>query len=174
VRALVLLSLPVALAAGSAHALSTVTCQSSSFRLGPSAEASEKTGQHTATFALTNTSAAGCTTRGYPTIVLLDAGGRSLRFTYHDGGDQMISPQPPRRVTVAPGGKAYFAFNKYRCDIRATAVARFVLVSLPGSSSRLRLGLQRYPIIDFCSERPSRIVSVSPIVSRLGSAFLGR
>ena len=166
--------MPIVLAAGSAHPLSALTCRSSSFRIGPGAEVSEKTGQHTATFVLTNTGAS-CSVEGYPTIVLLDAAGRTLAFSYHHGGDQMITSKPPRRVAVAGRGRAYFAFNKYRCDIRASAVARVVLVSLPGSSGRVRLRLQRYPIIDFCrGEPPSRIISVSPIVARLWSAFLGR
>jgi hypothetical protein len=172
VRALVLLSMPIALAVGSAHPLSTAACRTTAFRLGPSGEVSEKTGQHTATFALTNTGAR-CSVDGYPTIVLLDAAGRMLAFRYHDGGDQMITSNPPRRVSVPRHGKAYFALNKYRCDIRATAVARSVRVTLPGSNGRLSLDLRRSPIIDFCSEPPSRLVSVSPIVAKLASAFLG-
>src|SRR5439155_12337573 len=105
VRALVLLSLPFALAVGPAQPPSAGTCKSSSFRLGPSAEVSEKTGQPTATFVLTNAGAA-CAVEGYPTIVLLDAAGRRLRFTYRHSGDQMITTKPPRRVAVAARGKA--------------------------------------------------------------------
>ena len=148
-------------------------CKSSALRLTPATSAlSEKTGQHTAVFALRNTGPA-CTLEGYPTVVLADGAGRTLAFRYHRGGDQMLTSNPPHLAAVARRGKAYFALNKYRCDIVATAIARVVRVTLPGSSGSLSLRLQ-HPIMDFCSEAPSRIVSVSPIVAKLPSAFLGR
>jgi hypothetical protein len=180
-RRLVLALLAIsAVAASSASAfvpprgLSGGACAGSSVRLAPATTAlSEKTGQHTAAFALRNTGPA-CTLEGYPTVVLTDGAGRTLPFRYHRGGDQMITFKPPGLVTLPSQGTAYFAINKYRCDIRASAVARVVHVTLPGASGRVSLRLHRYPIIDFCNEAPSRIVSVSPIVTKLASAFLGR
>jgi len=155
-------------------ARSGAECADSSLRPAPATTAlSEKTGQNTAVFTLRNTGPA-CTLEGYPTIVLTDGLGGTLAFTYRHGGDQMITSRPPGLVTVPSHGTAYFAINKYRCDVRASAVARVVHVTLPGSSGHLSLRLGHYPIIDFCREAPSRIVSVSPIVAKLASAFLGR
>jgi hypothetical protein len=124
---------------------------------------SEKTGQHTATFVVTNLSDQACALDGYPRVQLLDAQGRLLRFRYHRGGDQMIAADPPHRVVLPPAGRAFFAVNKYRCDLRATATARTILVRLPGAAAWLRLRLRSYPRLDYCSERPSLTVTVSPV-----------
>jgi hypothetical protein len=132
---------------------------------------SEPTGQASATFVVTNTSGRSCAFDGYPTIVLVDGSGRALRFTYHDGGDQMITSNRPRRVVVRRGGRLFFAINKYRCDFHETAVARAIRVQLPGSSTWLRIRLQRYPVMGYCGGgAPSGIVSVSPLVASLHAA----
>lgn len=132
---------------------------------------SEKTGQHSATFVVTNASARSCVIRGYPRIALLDRRGRVLDFTYHRGGDQMITARRPRRVAVKAGGRVYFAINKYRCDVRYTALATAISVQLPGSASALRLNAPAAPVLDFCgSAAPSGLVSVSPVVAALPDA----
>ena len=143
----------------------------SPLRLGAGSGWSEKTGQHSATFVVTNASARSCTFRGYPRIVLLDRRGRVLRFTYHRGGDQMITARPPLRVVVKPAGRVYFAINKYRCDVRYTALATAIRVQLPGSSTWLRLDAPAAPVLDFCGPAaPSGIVSISPVVATLPDA----
>ncbi|HUY70910.1 MAG TPA: hypothetical protein VMV08_01610 [Gaiellaceae bacterium] len=86
----------------------------------------------------------------------------------------MITADRPGEVRVPAGGAAYFAFNKYRCDIRATAVAAALRVALPGSVVFRSVRLPHYPIIDLCNERPSRIVTVSPIEPKLGDAAAHR
>jgi len=131
---------------------------------------SEETGQHTATFVLTNRSQHACVFDGYPRVQLLDPHRRLLRFRYSHAGDQMITSRPPHRVVVRPGGRVFFALNKYRCDIRAAAAARFIRVQLPGKSAWLQLRLSLYPSLDYCAEKPSLIVTVSPFVESLAKA----
>jgi hypothetical protein len=139
-------------------------------RFSVGARWSEKTGQHTATVAIANRSGGACVLDGYPLILLLDRSGHELAFTYSHSGDQMITARPPKAVRVKVGGVAYFAFNKYRCDVRALAVAAAVRVKLPGGAGTRTVHLPHHPIIDFCHESPSRIVTVSPIEPRLADA----
>jgi hypothetical protein len=134
---------------------------------------SEKTGQHTATFVLTNRSQHTCVLDGYPHVQLLDERRRLLRFRYSHTGDQMITSRPPQRIVVRPGGRGFFALNKYRCDIKATAIARIVRVQLPGQTRWLRLWLPAYPLLDYCPEKPSLIITLSPLVESLGKASAG-
>ena len=146
----------------------------SPLRLGAGSGWSEKTGQHSTTFVVRNASRRRCTFDGYPRVVLLDRHGRVLHFTYHHGGDQMITARPPHRVVVEPGGRVYFAINKYRCDVRYTALATAIRVQLPGSSTWLRLDAPAAPVLDFCGpSAPSGIVSISPVVASLPGAAAG-
>jgi len=175
-RALVVVVAAAALATGAGGRSAVATaCDGGAWRVAQSDVAwSEATGRHTATFVVVNDSRGACTLRGYPTIVLLDAGGRTLAFSYSHRGDQMITRDAPRSVRVGAGGRAFFAFDKYRCDLRATAVARFALVRLPGVHASERLRLARYPIIDFCAQRASLTIAVSPIVARIVDAAARR
>jgi hypothetical protein len=170
-----MLAVAVGVAAVSVHAAagsSRSECSPLQLRAAPGW--SEKTGQHSATFVVTNGSGARCTFDGYPRVVLLDAHGRVLHFRYHRGGDQMITSRPPRRVVVTRGGHVYFAVNKYRCDVRATARAAAIRAGLPGSSTWHRLALPAHSALDFCgAAAPSGIVSVSPVVSSLRDAAAG-
>ena len=132
---------------------------------------SEATGQHTAAIVVRNGSASPCSLDGYPRLELRDSSGRVLAFRFSHAGDQMVTSARPRRVTVRGGGRAFFVLNKYRCDIRSSAAARFLRVLLPGSRQWLRLRLPRYPILDYCAaERVSLKVAVSPVVSALREA----
>jgi len=106
---------------------------------------------------------------GYPSIVLLDQSGHELPFTYNHNGDQMITADPPQEVRLKVGGAAYFAFNKYRCDVHPLAFAASMRVTLPGGTTARTVHLPRH-LIEFCTERPSRIVTVSPIEARLDDA----
>jgi hypothetical protein len=142
-----------------------------SIREGPLA--SEGTGQHTATFVLTNRGPADCTLRGYPRIVLLTGDLRTLPFTYSDSGDQMITKRRPETVHVASGRSAFFAINKYRCDIHSIAGAVVIRVLLPDSRHWLHHALNRFPGLDYCpAEVPSRTLAVSPVVNRLRNVFV--
>ena len=105
---------------------------------------SEATGRHTAAFVVANDSRDACTLRGYPTIALLGAGGRTLPFSYGHRGDQMIP-----------------------------ATRRGPCASVPADASE-RVRLARYPIVDFCAERASLTIAVSPVVARLEDAAARR
>jgi uncharacterized protein DUF4232 len=127
----------------------------------------EPTGQHTAPIVLKRLGPTPCTLMGYPRIALLDAHRHPLDFRYSHHGDLVVASGPPRAVQVAADGSAFFLFNKYRCDIRASSVARWLRVALPGVHGRLSLRLPRYPFLDYCpAEAPSRTIAVSPIVAR--------
>jgi Protein of unknown function (DUF4232) len=155
----------------SARFATAASCDGIPWRLTLGPLTSEATGQHTAAFVLTNPTKVACTLLGYPKIVLLDGRGGRLAFTYSHDGDQMITKHRPKAVRISAGGSAYFAFNKYRCDIRASAIARVTRVLLPGSHRWLQIRLHRYPIIDYCpAELPSRTIAVSPIVKTLREA----
>lgn len=160
-----------ALASGAAGRADARTCAETSWRVAESKVGwSEATGQHTATFVVANDGDGSCTLRGYPTIVLLDSRGRTLGFSYSHRGDQMITRDRPRTVEIRAGGHAAFAFNKYRCDLHATAVARLARIRLPGAHAWVQVRLAHYPIIDFCRERASLTIAVSPVVARLADA----
>jgi Domain of unknown function (DUF4232) len=131
----------------------------------------EPTGQHTAPLAITRNGSSACTLVGYPTIALLDAREHELGFRYSHRGDSVVAVHTPRVVHVAGHGSAYFLLNKYRCDIRSLAVARWLRVTLPGVRGSLTLRLPHYPIIDYCpADPPSRTIAVSPIVGSVAQA----
>ena len=112
--------------------------------------------------------------RGYPRIVLLTADLRPLPFKYSHAGDQMIGTRQPQTVHVAAGRSAFFAINKYRCDVHSVAGATLIRVLLPGSHHWLKRVLKRYPSLDYCpAERPSRTIAISPVVSKLTRALGG-
>lgn len=132
---------------------------------------SEPTGRHTAPLALTRTGGSACALHGYPKIALLGARGQVLDFRYSHRGDLVVAARPPQAVRVGGHGSAYFLLDKYRCDLRAQNVARWLRVALPGVSGSLTLRLPRYPIIDYCpADPPSRTIAVSPLVARLDQA----
>jgi hypothetical protein len=148
----------------SSSAAHTSTAGSCAFRLVAGPPWSEATGQHTLTLVLRNTATASCHVNGYPRVTLRTAGGRKLGFVYRDGGDQMLTHNPPHWVAVDERGSVFFAINKYRCDVRATAVARLAQVELPGSPSVISVRLPHYPVLDYCPAQAAGIgVDVSPI-----------
>jgi uncharacterized protein DUF4232 len=134
---------------------------------------SEQTGQNTGVVVMTNRLGRACVIEGYPTILLFDDAGRELLFVYRHGGDQMITNRPPARVFVPASGSAFFAFNKYRCDIHEIAVARTLQLALPGSAKTLAVLLPPYPRISYCpADVPaSRTIAVSPISRTRASTF---
>jgi hypothetical protein len=151
-------------------------CAVSALRFQPGPLWSEETGQHTGTIVVINLSRERCSLDGYPTLTVLDARHRVLAFRIGHRGDQVIAAESPREVLLQVVGRAYFVFNKYRCDIRSTAVARYLRVSLrPSAGDSQLVRLAGYPIIDFCpGELASTTIAVSPFVSRLGQAARAR
>jgi hypothetical protein len=101
-------------------------------------------------------------------VVLLNARGQRLGFRYSHRGDMVVAARPPHVVHVGGRGSAYFLLNKFRCDLRAVSLARWLRVKLPGVRGWLVLRLPRYPMIEYCPADPaSRTIAVSPIASRL-------
>ena len=129
---------------------------------------SEATGQRTGTVILRNASRRSCLLSGYPKLAFLDARRQLLRFRISHRGDQMIPPRSQQPIALAPGGRAYFAFNKYRCDIRPRARARYLRVAVRNGSGSKVLRLPPYLILDYCPvELPSLTITVSPFLPRL-------
>lgn len=84
---------------------------------------------------LLNTSNASCTVDGYPTIALLDNKGSVVPFTYQHGGGEVVTPRPPRSVTIAPGHVAYVTIDKNGCVLAIKVVPVRLELSIPGQVS---------------------------------------
>jgi hypothetical protein len=144
-----------------------VPCRASELALSrPREGPSEATGQNSRMLALTNRSSTTCSLDGYPTIALIDEGGKRLPFRYRNGGDQMVTARPPAVVTLAPGSSAYALINKYRCDVRDRSIVASITLTPPGDLASLRLPLRGYPIIAYCGPGDlGSIVDISPVES---------
>jgi hypothetical protein len=149
-------------------------CRPSQLRIASGAQLSPATGQNPLTVVLTNRGANPCTVNGYPTVALVDAGGKRLPFRVSHSGDQMVTPRPPVAVRVLPRRSAFFVLNKYRCDLGALEEARKLRVALPGvhTTARLTLTIASYLFIAYCGrDDPGSVVTVSPIEPNLGAAL---
>jgi hypothetical protein len=139
-------------------------CRSSRLRVVLGPLVSEATEQNTVILEFRNVSATTCGLRGYPGIVLSDGSGSVLPFGYRQGGDQMLTSQPPALVVLRPGAVAYAAFNKNSCVMHASRSAVGGEVTPPGSSQPLALDLRHYRILDYCpAGDPGHVVDVSPV-----------
>ncbi len=145
------------------------TCTSSQLSLSLGRQVSEFTQQSSRLFALTNISRSACHLDGYPRIVLLDASGKPIPFGYRDGGDQMITSEPPTVVKLAPGHKAYLMINKTTCVAGDKVLAKSIQVTPPGATEALSLSLKPFPTVAYCGPgRPESVVDVSPIEPTAG------
>lgn len=139
-------------------------CAAADLELDHGGPISEATGQESRVLRLSNTSAEPCQLKGYPTIVLADNAGNQIPFVYRDGGDQMVTSEPPILVTLAPGKAAYMMFNKYRCDLGDKARATSVTVTVPGETTALSLSMGVYSNLPYCGPGdPGSVVEISPI-----------
>jgi hypothetical protein len=151
-----------------------LTCSSSTLRLAIVPLGSGMTGERAFYVRVTNTGREACLLSGYPAITLSSSRAK-LAFTYQEGGGVYLSTQPPKLVTLKPGGKAWFTVAKYRCDVGELAAATSVDVSLPGVAGAWTL---HFPAsegggIDYCQKSklagppdPGNTVVVSPIASQ--------
>jgi hypothetical protein len=126
---------------------------------------SEKTGQRTALFDLTNHGATACFLDGYPGVSLLGASGRVLPLQSVSHGDQMVTPAKPHRVDLSPGATAYFAVNQYRCDTTDLAQATAIRVYPPDNTASLTSPLRPDGrTLSYCGPGdPGSVLAVSPI-----------
>jgi hypothetical protein len=123
---------------------------------------SEATGQHTLAFVLTNRGTSTCALDGYPHVEFRDAHGR-LPFVIRHGGDQMLTKRPPARVRFAPGGRAYAAVNKYRCDLGDKREPTRAVLVPPGGGTPLSIRVTGW-FFGWCGfGDPGSTVSVTPI-----------
>jgi hypothetical protein len=78
----------------------------------------------------------------------------------------MLTAAAPARVTLRPGGLAYFGINKNSCVSRATGTAASLESDPPGGSFALHTNLPRYPVIGYCGGNdPGAIIGISPVES---------
>lgn len=95
---------------------------------------SEKTGQHTLNFKLTNRGPA-CLLNGYPVVRFSDRSGL-IPFRIRHGGDQMITGRGPQPFILRAMGSAVVAVNKYRCDLGNRRVPRSVRLGVAPTQLR--------------------------------------
>jgi Protein of unknown function (DUF4232) len=158
-------------ASSSAAGRTTPQCATSQLGLKLGPLVSEKTEQHTATFALHNLARSACSVEGYPRVTLLDAAGRVLPFAYGHRGDQMITATPPQPVRLRGGGSAYVELNKNACVSFTRRVASQIRITLPGTHTPLSALLPHYPLIDYCPVGdPGDGITLSPVEPTLTAA----
>jgi hypothetical protein len=140
------------------------SCPAAHLDLDEGSRYSEATGQHTVLLEIDAASGV-CRVDGFPSVELIGLKGTALPFTYTHHGDQMLPDREPQQVVIRPGHPAYVALNKYRCDMHATDGARTVRLTLPGATTTLALRLETYPSLDYCAEKQSLTVAVTPVVA---------
>jgi hypothetical protein len=133
---------------------------------------SPATGQHTLGLRLTNTSNTGCYLFGYPGISLVDSSGRALPLQYLRTGDQEVTSSPPGHVDLPPGGTAYVAINKYRCDTSDLMHAVAVQVIPPDNYTAMQVSITDNVAMDYCGAGdPGSTVHVSPVEPTLAATI---
>lgn len=140
-------------------------CHGAPFTLTSVDGISPMTGEHAFVVELTYTGAAACSLRGYPSAEFTTVGGAVVPFRTGDGTGPYVTHRPPRWVNLRPGGAVFMAVAKYRCDLRATSSATVALLRPPGGGDAVTVRFGRLTTFDDCSEGPSRIVYLSPVVS---------
>jgi hypothetical protein len=141
-------------------------CTDSQLRISLGPRVSEATQQETYEFALRNDGASACKLRGFPSVVLLDAQGKSLPFVYRHKGDQMLTAGAASTVVIAPGGTAYAAINKNACTAHASDYATTIELTLPSTATAriVRIAHSGQYGLDWCGRvDPGGRVTVAPI-----------
>ena len=120
--------------------------------------------QSSLSLTLTNTSSTGCYLDGYPRVELLDGAGRVLQFQYTDGGDAVVTPNPPVHVDLPPSGIGYVTINKSVCENGDVAPITGMRLTPPGESSLIALA-NPGNFMMFCgaSPVPGSTLYVSPV-----------
>jgi hypothetical protein len=151
---------------------SGVRCVPAQLQLIRQGLVSEATQQLTWIIGLRNTAAAGCGLDGYPGIALLDSHRALLLFSYHAGGDQMLTSSPPAPVWLRPGGTAYFGINKNACIARDVDLAAVIQVIPPGARSALTLVTPGRRLMDYCGRGVAgSVVDISPVEPDIAAVF---
>ena len=140
-------------------------CAPSQLKLSFGDRVSEATQQITWDVAITNVSTSSCQLEGFPRVLLTDAKGKAIPFTYTTAGDQMTTAGPPQPVAIAPGQYGFVRLNKNSCETGNTTMSATTLeLTLPASQSPLTLSTSRAPLaFDYCSGPLGGIIAISPI-----------
>ena len=156
----------------SAPASTPRACRSSDLHLAiDPGGVSEATGQNTIVFRLVNRSSSPCRLTGYPTVRLLATNGHAFPFKFVTSGDMMLTTAKPAPVALAPGGTAFGAVNRFRCERQENGRVTRMDVEPPGDTGTLATGLGYWATVayfgycgpgDFGSQ-----VDVAPIVAAL-------
>jgi hypothetical protein len=142
---------------------------------------SEATGQHTLALRLENRGSVTCVLDGYPRAALYDATG-AIPFVVKNGGDQMITSDPPKPIKIPPDGTAFVVINKYRCDSGGLRGTRQIKISSDSrASGNASIAFDEpytipmpYRIPDYCGKGdPGSTLTVSPFVETLRAALGG-
>ncbi len=129
------------------------------------------TGEHAVLYALVNRGPETCTVRGYPQVILYDAGGRALPFRYADGGGAYVTSGKPATVVLAHGATAYMLVAKYRCDLGIARTAATIRLTMPVGHGQLfaarePVGVPGPSGLSYCRggpRDPGQLVTVSPV-----------
>jgi hypothetical protein len=139
-------------------------CRVSQLRLGLGPTVSEATEQNTLVLIIHNTSSQPCDLHGYPETVLWSNWTAALPFSYHHGGDEMLTVAYPHIVTLPAHGRAYAALNKNTCEAGQRHAAAVISLTPPGEDRALTLRLNHYPILGYCGPgQPGHTIDVSPV-----------
>lgn len=142
------------------------TCQVSGLRIAATGQGGAA-GTQEITFSLTNTSAATCTTYGYPGMLLLATNGSALPTTVDRGGSLTFENIAPTHVTLAAGQTAYFnlGFNDVQTGSTTCSSTHTVEVTPPTNTTHamVTVGLG----IDACD---NGTLHVSPVFSSTNSS----
>jgi Protein of unknown function (DUF4232) len=115
-RVLLRISLLLALLtslAGIGQSQTAATCQGASLSLRRETGDAAMGGKRTVYYSFKNNSQSPCKLQGWPSYVLLDRAGRQIKPPMPPGEGVAEDPKP---VTLAPGGKAFFAVNYTSCE----------------------------------------------------------
>lgn len=157
-----------------AQELDAQSCRISQLATSVGQEMSAATGQNPFSVHLTNRGRNPCVLSGYPAIWLGDRVG-TIPFVMRHGGDQMVTPNRPRRVLVRPGRSAFVILNRYRCDLGDVRTARTLRVGLPGAirSASAVVDIRRLSArVHYCGKGdPGSTVSVSPFVRSIAAGL---
>ena len=118
-QASLLLALLIA-AAGIGHSQTASPCLSSQLSAHREGGDASMGGRRSEYFSFRNDSRSTCTLKGTPGVALFDGGGRRMNVLV--GKDK--ETEPPKAVTLEPGGKAFFGFDYTSCAGQNQAVER--------------------------------------------------
>jgi len=142
-------------------------CTAAQLAIEPLPPLSPPSGHAPVPFALKNTSASPCQVDGYPAISMMVVGGATAPFTYHDGGNLVVTAAIPRSVVIPAGHDAFVTLDQSSCATGPVTVTTTLRVTPPGQPNAVMaaLPLPSQPTPTYCgASDPSSTIYVSPIM----------